>query len=117
VKSAVSSETIATQTPGLDITEHLPGLAQRSSLWSVVRSLTHPTNGHTLGHYYMLTGRSGATPGFRGDRQPRSTDFPSIASIVGDALPSRSNLPPAIVFAGAIGPTGPAGQFPARLAA
>ncbi len=89
---------IATQTPGIDICEHLPGLAQRSPLWSIVRSLTHSSNDHTLGHYYMLTGHSGATPGFRGDRQPRSTDFPSIASTVGDALPSRSNLPPAIVL-------------------
>jgi len=89
---------IATQTSGFEITEHLPGLAQRSHLWSVVRSLTHSTNDHTLGHYYMLTGRSGATPGFRGDRQPRGTDFPSIASTIGDAIPPRSNLPPAIVL-------------------
>lgn len=89
---------IATRVPGLDICEYLPGLAERSHLWSVVRSLTHSTNDHTLGHYYMLTGRSGATPGFRGDRQPRSTDFPSIASTIGDALPGRSNLPPAIVL-------------------
>lgn len=89
---------IPTQTPGLDICEHLPGLAQRSRLWSVVRSLTHSTNDHTLGHYYMLTGRSGATPGFRGDRQPRGSDFPSIASTIGDALPARGNLPPAIVL-------------------
>ena len=54
---------IATNTPGIDICEHLPLLAQRSHLWSLVRSLTHPTNGHTLGHYYMLTGHSTA-PGF-----------------------------------------------------
>ena len=47
----------------------------------------------------MLTGRNAVDPGFRGDRQPRPTDWPSIASIVGDALPSRShNLPPAIVL-------------------
>src|SRR5689334_14313784 len=48
---------IATRTPGIHICEHLPGLAQRSELWAVVRSLTHPTNEHTLGHYFMLTGR------------------------------------------------------------
>jgi uncharacterized protein (DUF1501 family) len=89
---------ISTQNPGLDICEHLPGLAQRSNLWSVVRSLTHPSNEHTLGHYFMLTGRSVTNPGFRGDRQPRATDWPSLASIVGDALPSRSNLPPAVVL-------------------
>ena len=90
---------IATRTPGVQICEHLPGLAQRSHLWALVRSLTHPTNGHTLGHYYMLTGRSVKSPGFRGDRKPRSSDWPAIASVVGDALPARTNnLPPAIVL-------------------
>ena len=89
----------ATKTPGLHICEHLPGLAKRSDEWAVVRSLTHPTNDHTAGHFYMLTGRSIPSPGFRGDRAPRSTDWPSIASIVGEALPSRSdNLPPSIVL-------------------
>ena len=47
----------------------------------------------------MLTGRSVASPGFRGDRVARSSDWPSIASIVGDQLPARNhNLPPAIVL-------------------
>ncbi len=90
---------IATRTPGIAISEHLPGLARRSHHWAVVRSLTHATNDHTRGHYFMLTGRGQVDPGFRGDRQPRSTDWPSIASIVGDAVASSShNLPPAIVL-------------------
>ncbi len=90
---------IATKTPGLEICEHLPELSKRSDRWSVLRSLTHPTNEHTLGHYFMLTGRSVASPGFVGDRKARPSDWPSIASIVGDALPRRSNnLPPAIVL-------------------
>ncbi|MDP1797522.1 MAG: DUF1501 domain-containing protein, partial [Planctomycetaceae bacterium] len=90
---------IDTRTPGIQISEHLPGLAQRSGDWSVVRSLTHPTNDHTLGHYYMLTGRSSVPLGFKGDRQPRPSDWPSIASVVGDAVPARTNnLPPAIVL-------------------
>jgi hypothetical protein len=90
---------IATRTPGIAICEHLPGLARRSRHWALIRSLTHRTNDHTLGHYLMLTGRCKADPGFRGDRQPRSTDWPSIASIVGDAVAPRShNLPPAIVL-------------------
>ena len=88
---------IATSTSGIEICEHLPLLAQRSHLWSLVRSLTHPTNGHTLGHYFMLTGRSVA-PVFKGDRKPRPTDWPSIASIVGDAVPPRNNLPPAVML-------------------
>ncbi|MCA9112300.1 MAG: DUF1501 domain-containing protein, partial [Planctomycetaceae bacterium] len=90
---------IATNTPGIEICEHLPMLAQRSELWALVRSLTHPSNDHTRGHYMMLTGRTETSPGWRGDRKPRSTDWPSIASVVGDAVPLRNhNLPPAVML-------------------
>src|SRR5690606_38038074 len=51
-------EPIATQTPGLQICEHLPLLAQRSRHWSLVRSLTHPYNEHSQGHLVMLSGRT-----------------------------------------------------------
>lgn len=90
---------IATRTPGVEICEHLPGLALRSDRWSVVRSLTHSSNDHTLGHYLMLTGRNVPSPGFQGDRVARPSDWPSIPSIVGDVVPRRSNnLPPAVVL-------------------
>jgi hypothetical protein len=89
----------ATNTPGIRISEHLPGLARRSQHWAIVRSLTHPTNGHTLGHFYMLTGRTAPPPGFRDERETRPNHWPALASIVGDALPARNNnLPPAIVL-------------------
>lgn len=91
---------IATATPGLDVCEHLPGLARRSKMWSVVRSLSHSTNDHTLGHYLMLTGRNKPDPDYRGDRQPRPTDWPSIASVIGDAVRTKGSegaLPPSVV--------------------
>ncbi|MSQ94221.1 MAG: DUF1501 domain-containing protein [Gemmataceae bacterium] len=89
----------ATNTPGIQISEYLPGLRQRSQHWAVVRSLTHPTNGHTLGHFYMLTGHTTHPPGFRDERETRPTHWPAIASVVGNAIPPRNtNLPPAIVL-------------------
>jgi len=88
---------IATRTPGVDICEHLPRLAARSSLWSLVRSLTHPSNDHSLGHHIMLTGRSPAPPTFNASK-PMPGDWPSIASIVGELTPRRNNLPPAVVL-------------------
>lgn len=88
---------IATATPGLDICEHLPLLAQRSQKWSVVRSLTHPSNDHSLGHHIMLTGRSTSPVGFNPSR-PSSVDYPSLASIVGGVSSHRNNLPPAVVL-------------------
>jgi hypothetical protein len=90
---------IATATPGVSICEHLPLLAQRSRHWALVRSLTHPSNEHTVGHFFMLTGRSVVSPGFVGDRKPRPTDWPSIASVVGAVVPARcDHLPPAVVL-------------------
>src|SRR5262249_37314551 len=36
-----------TRTPGIQICEHLPRLAQRSHLWALCRSLTHPYTAHS----------------------------------------------------------------------
>lgn len=89
---------IDTKTPGVRICEHLPMLAARSNQWSLVRSLTTPYNGHSEGHMAILSGRTPLPPGFNGSK-PQATDWPSIASVVGDAIPSRSNnLPPAVAL-------------------
>ena len=88
---------IATRTTGIRIVEHLPRLAQRSQRWALVRSLTHRTNDHSLGHLLMLTGRSQAPAGFN-PSQPQPTDWPSIASVAGYATRRRNNLPPAVIL-------------------
>src|SRR5579872_6327143 len=88
---------IATNTPGLLICEHLPRLAQRSHLWAVCRSLTHPSNDHSGGHHIMLTGRTMLPPGFN-PSVPMPSDWPSIASVAGAVTTPRNNLPPAVVL-------------------
>lgn len=88
---------IATRTPGIEICEHLPLLAERSPLWALCRSLTHSSNEHSLGHHIMLTGRSDAPPAFNASL-PQPGDWPSIASIAGDATLPRNNLPPAVAL-------------------
>ncbi|WP_439624201.1 DUF1501 domain-containing protein [Gemmata sp.] len=89
--------TTATKTPGLRITEHLPRLAARSDKWAVVRSFTHRSNDHSLGHHIMLTGRSDAPTGFS-PAAPKPTDHPSLAAIAGAVTRPRNNLPPAVVL-------------------
>lgn len=88
---------IATNTPGIDVCEHLPRLAARSPLWSQVRSLTHPSSDHSAGHLIMLTGRSTLPTGFD-PNQPKSTDWPSLAAVAGALTRPRNNLPPAVVL-------------------
>src|SRR5207245_10564565 len=55
---------MATRTPGVQICEHLPRLAQRSRRWALVRSLTHPSNDHSAAHVMMLTGPPELPAGF-----------------------------------------------------
>lgn len=88
---------IATATPGLFISEHLPLLAQRSNLWSLCRSLTHPYNEHSSGDMAMLSGRTMLPPGFKLDKS-QSTDWPSLASVIGGVVQPHNNLPPAAVL-------------------
>ena len=88
---------IRTRTPGIEICEHLPELAQRSNQWALVRSMTHPSNDHSAAHHIMLTGRSELPLGFDPNKA-KDSDWPSIAAIAGAVLPARNNLPPAIVL-------------------
>ena len=88
---------IATQTSGVHVAEHLPMLAAMSNKWSMVRSLTHPYNEHSIGHHVMLTGRTETPRGFNGSK-PTANDFPSIPSVVSGVVPRKNNLPPAAVL-------------------
>ncbi len=89
---------IATRTPGIQICEHLPMLAERSHLWALCRSMTHSSNEHSAGHHIMLTGRSLLPPVGFSSLHPSPTDWPSIAAMAGDATVRRNNLPPAVVL-------------------
>ena len=66
--------TIATKTPGLQICEHLPKLAERSQKWALCRSLTHPQTSHSHGHHIMLTGRTELPIGFDPNK-PKPSDI------------------------------------------
>ena len=88
---------IATRTPGIQICEHMPLLAQRSERWSLVRSLTHNNNGHDAATYMMLTGKSELPPTYR-SMKPQSIDLPCLTAIAGSATRPRNHLPPSVVL-------------------
>src|SRR5262249_51522884 len=91
-------QAIATATPGVLISEHLPLLAQRSEKWALLRSLTHPENEHGAGTMVMLTGMKSFTPELVTEVKPRRIDWPSIACVAGYGAGARNNLPPAVVL-------------------
>lgn len=71
---------IATRTPGLAISEHLPMLATISPHYAVVRSVTHADNTHTVAMHYMLTGERHRQP----NTNPRNApdDFPCFGAML-----------------------------------
>src|SRR5262249_32679575 len=53
---------VATSVPGTFVGEHIPLLAAQARQFTLVRSVTHPNNTHTVAMHYMLTGRRHARP-------------------------------------------------------
>jgi hypothetical protein len=88
---------ISTRTPGIQVCEHLPMLADRSNLWALVRSMHHGFPEHSAGHLLMLTGRAELPRGFDSSK-PKPVDWPSIAAVANTVCPPRNNVPPAVVL-------------------
>lgn len=100
---------IATSLPGVEVCEHLPGLARKMHLGTVIRSAHHGVNNsHAAAVYCSLTGHDRGELG--GGFQP--TDNPAIGSVVGLCRPpSKAVVPyvslPYITAEGAGGPPQP----------
>jgi hypothetical protein len=72
---------VATNVPGLRISELLPRLAQRADRYAIVRSLHHRHVGHNAGMYWSIVGRP-----YRIDStliNPSPGDCPSFGTLVG----------------------------------
>jgi len=49
-------KTIPTNVPGIQLCETMPLMAKQADKFSIIRSMTHPSNGHETAAYIMLTG-------------------------------------------------------------
>jgi hypothetical protein len=72
---------IASRTPGLLISDHLPRLAAVSDKYSVIRTMTHSYNDHSGAGHYLQTGRRWHIP-IGGGFSATSRDWPSMGSVV-----------------------------------
>jgi hypothetical protein len=84
-------KTLPTRTPGLLVTEHLPRLAERSHLYSVIRSVRHTRSAHNSGAYYSLTGREPLIDIVTANAA--ATDFPHPGSVVDHLTRSDVKVP------------------------
>lgn len=83
---------IPSSVPGIWLGEHIPQVAAAADRLTIVRSVTHPDNTHTIAMHYMLTGVRHLRP----DTNPRNqaTDFPCFGAVL-QYLRSRQGALPA----------------------
>jgi hypothetical protein len=85
---------IATSVPGILIGEHIPRTAQQAHRLTLVRSVSHPDDTHTVAMHYMLTGHRHAQPRTNPQNQP--SDFPTFGAVLQKLRPSGAALPSGI---------------------
>lgn len=87
---------IATQTPGIEICEHLPKLAARSGKYAIIRSMTHGLPSHEHATHMVLTGIDkmpiGAT------HMASRMDWPCYASTLDYLRPRRDGIPNGVML-------------------
>jgi hypothetical protein len=83
---------IATNVPGIHVSEHLPHSSRVVDRLAIVRSLHHPMTNHNAAAFAALSGRDPA----KGDLELLSDDRgdpPCLGSVLSHALPRRPGLP------------------------
>lgn len=75
---------IDTNVPGIQISEHLPKLAQVADKFAILRGVSHTLAAHELGSQYINTG----------NRPLPSLEFPGYGAVVAKELSSPNDLPP-----------------------
>jgi len=82
---------IATRVPGIQISEHLPLIAQHADKLAIIRSVGQGDNDHLLAAYASLTGRR--YPRENQNVAPSADDFPHIGSVLSKLRPGRKDVP------------------------
>src|SRR5262249_4567980 len=85
---------VATSVPGLRVFEHLPRLARRAHLYTLVRSMTHTAINHNTATYTVTTRQP--PPRDLIAFTPTGNDFPHLGAQVAFGRPPRRTVPGAV---------------------
>lgn len=100
VKSVFSP--IDTKTPGINVTELMPNLAQVTDKMTFIRSMSYTPVGlfnHTAAIYQMLTGYTADKVSPSGQLEPPSPkDFPNVGSLVAKLKPPTEPMLPFVMM-------------------
>lgn len=90
---------IASNVPGISISEHLPRLARLADRYAVIRSACHDDNDHAVGTYLALTGHPHPQSRPLGIEPAASPlDKPSLGSVVSKLRPAEKPIFPYVTL-------------------
>lgn len=84
---------ISTVVPGIEISEHLPRLAEHTDKLAIIRSMNHDDFAHGRGMYWNLTGHR---PPRVGNIPPMREDWPSLPAMVSKFRSAPRGIPAAV---------------------
>ena len=87
---------IATATPGVHFSEHIPLLAKQTKHLAVIRSIHHRSSAHGKGMYWNMTGHPPADFARAANLPPSGDDWPSLPVMVSQFRKTKKGLPSAI---------------------
>ncbi len=82
--------TIATATPGVALSEHMPLLSRHTEKLAIVRSIHHNDSAHGRGMYWNLTGHQ---PPRAGNIPPLREDWPTLAAMIAKLRAAPRGVP------------------------
>lgn len=87
---------IATKAPGIQLCEHLPGLAAHADKLAIVRSMSHLHTNHLNATHQILTGSP--QPGAFFDKVASRDDFPCYAGALEYLAPRADGIPSGVML-------------------
>ena len=96
---------IATNVPGIQISEHMPRMARLADKYTLVRSMSHNEGDHILGGYWVMTGGRLLRPVIQASGMKRE-DRPHIGSTLDFLLGSSNTLPSFVMIPEFTSPVG-----------
>lgn len=87
---------IKTNVSGIEISEHLPKLAQCADKYAVLRGVSHTLAAHQLGRMYLNTG----------NRPLPSLTYPSYSAVVSKEMTAPADIPKTVAIPNPVHPSG-----------
>lgn len=89
-----SFKPIQTNVTGIQISEHLPKLAQRADKYALIRSMAHKENNHLVATHHTITGHQ--QPGAFFDKVASRDDWPNYSAALDFLQPATKGIPTGI---------------------